>query len=101
LHLLRAVGAGDVKLFAMVGVWLGPQLLLGTTLITLLVGGLMAVAIMFTRRSTRSVLTNVRLMLTTAMVGTHAGKFAPIDSSLAGSVRMPYAVAIAASTLIH
>jgi prepilin peptidase CpaA len=25
LHLLRAVGAGDVKLLAMVGTWLGPQ----------------------------------------------------------------------------
>ena len=101
LHLLRTVGAGDVKLFAMVGVWLGPQLLLGTTLLTLLAGGLMALAIMFARRSTRSVLANVRSMLITAMVGAHAGKLTAFDSSLTASVRMPYAMAIAAGTLIH
>jgi len=101
LYLLRAVGAGDVKLLAMVGVWLGPQLLLGSTLLTLLAGGALALVTMFARRSARSVLGNLRLMVTTTMVGVHAGKVAPFDPSMTSGVRMPYAVAIATGTLAH
>jgi len=98
LYLLRAVGAGDVKLLAMVGVWLGPQLLLGATLLTLLAGGVLAIVVMLASRSSRQVLTNVRVMLTTALVGAQAGKLAPLDAPPPGSVRLPYAVAIAVGT---
>jgi prepilin peptidase CpaA len=98
LHLLRAVGAGDVKLLAMVGVWLGPELLLGATLLTLLAGGVMAVAMMLACGSARRVLGNVRLLLTTAIVGAHTGRPTPLDPSMTSGVRLPYAVPIAAGT---
>jgi prepilin peptidase CpaA len=101
LHLLRVLGAGDVKLFAMVGTWLGAQLLLGTLLLTLLAGGGMSLAIMLARRSSRRVLGNVRLMLTTAMVGMQSGRLGAFDPAMAGSVRLPYAVAIGTGTLAH
>jgi prepilin peptidase CpaA len=99
LHLLRILGAGDVKLLAMVGVWLGPQSLLGTTLLTLLAGGVLAIVMMLASGSARSVLGNVRLLLTTFMVGAQAGKLAAMDATMTGGVRLPYAVAIAAGTL--
>lgn len=99
LYLLRAVGAGDVKLLAMVGVWLGPQLLLGATLLTLLAGGVLAIVVMLASRSSRQVLTNVRVMLTTALVGVQAGKLAPLDAPPPGSVRLPYALPIAVGAL--
>jgi len=99
LYLLRAVGAGDVKLLAMVGVWLGPQLLLTATLMTLLAGGAMAVIVMLASRSSRQVLANVRTMLTTTLVGAQTGKLAALDAPPPGSVRMPYALAIAAGAL--
>ena len=99
LHLLRVVGAGDVKLLAMVGTWLGPQALLGATLATLVAGGLMALSIMAAKRSARTVLGNVRLMLTTAMLGLQAGTPQAFDRTLASGIRMPYAVAIALGTL--
>ena len=99
LYLLRAVGAGDVKLLAMVGVWLGPEMLLGATLLTLLSGGVMAIVVMLASRSSRQVLTNVRVMLTTAMVGVHAGKLTPFDAPPSTGVRLPYALAIGVGTL--
>jgi len=99
LHLLRILGAGDVKLLAMVGVWLGPQPLLGATLLTLLAGGAMAIVMMLASGSARSVLNNVRLLLTTLIVGAHAGKLAAMDATVTSGVRLPYALAIAAGTL--
>jgi len=98
LHLLRVVGAGDVKLLAMVGVWVGPQLLLGVTLLTLLAGGVMAITMMVATRTSRHVLSNVRLMLTTFVVGAHAGKITAIDNLATHDTRLPYALAIAAGT---
>jgi hypothetical protein len=42
MYLLRAMGAGDVKLMGLVGVFLGPLHVLGATLSILLVGGVLA-----------------------------------------------------------
>ena len=56
LYLLRALGAGDVKLLAMVGAWLGAPLLLGAALLTLLAGGAMALFVMVLSRTSRQVL---------------------------------------------
>jgi prepilin peptidase CpaA len=99
LYLLRAVGAGDVKLLAMVGAWLGPQLLLGATLLSVLAGGVMAIVVMLASRTSLQVLTNVRVMLTTAFVGMHAGKLSALDAPPPGSVRLPYALAIAIGSM--
>jgi prepilin peptidase CpaA len=99
LYVLRILGAGDVKLLAMVGVWLGPQLLLGATLLTLLIGGVLAVAMMLASGSVRNVLSTVRLLLTTFMVGAHAGKLTSMDLAVPSGVRLPYALAIGLGTL--
>lgn len=99
LHLLRVLGAGDVKLLAMAGVWLGPKLVLGAALLALVAGGALALATMFASGTTRRVLLNVRVMLTTAVVGAHAGRLSAFDSAMTTGVRMPYAIAIAAGTL--
>ena len=44
LHMIGGMGAGDVKLLAGVGAWMGPSIVLGSFLVTAVVGGLMAVA---------------------------------------------------------
>lgn len=99
LHLLRAVGAGDVKLLAMVGAWLGPQLLLGATLLTLVAGGVMSVVVMLASRSSRQVLENVRLMLTTSMIGAQTGNLTPLHAPMLSQLRLPYALAITLGTV--
>lgn len=99
LHLLRVLGAGDVKLLAMVGVWLGPRLLLGATLTTLLAGGLLAIAAMLIARRSREVLGNVRMLLTTLVLGLPAGRVPPLHLAAGHGARLPYALAIALGTL--
>lgn len=42
LYAIGGMGAGDVKLLAGVGAWVGPQLVLGAFLASAIVGGLMA-----------------------------------------------------------
>ncbi|HEX6705500.1 MAG TPA: A24 family peptidase [Albitalea sp.] len=101
LHLLRILGAGDVKLLAMVGVWVGPRLVIGTALLTLLAGGLLAIVMMLGTRTARRVLANVRVLLMTAFVGAQAGKPAPMDIAMTSGVRIPYAIAIAAGAIVQ
>jgi prepilin peptidase CpaA len=99
LYLLRAVGAGDAKLMAMVGAWLGPWLLLPALLGTLLAGGLLSLGAMLVTRTSRRVIANVRVMLTSVVVSAYGGKLAPLDAPAAHGVRVPYAIAIAVGTL--
>jgi prepilin peptidase CpaA len=98
LYLLRALGAGDVKLLAMVGAWLGAPLLGGATVLTLLAGGAMALFVMVFSRTSRQVLGNVRFMLTTAVIGAQTGRLAPLEAPGASSARLPYALAILPGT---
>jgi prepilin peptidase CpaA len=44
LHMIGGMGAGDVKLLAAVGAWMGPSIVLGSFVVSALVGGVMAVA---------------------------------------------------------
>src|SRR5438876_165329 len=50
-YMLRAFGAGDVKLLGMVGVWFGPRPMIGVFLLTLLAGGVVALAMALWNRS--------------------------------------------------
>ena len=44
LYMIGGMGAGDVKLLAGVGAWMGPSIVLGSFVVSALVGGVMAVA---------------------------------------------------------
>lgn len=99
LHLLRAIGAGDVKLLAMAGVWLGPKFVLGAALLTLVAGGLLAIVMMLSSGTGRRVLSNVRMLLTTSMIGVSAGRVVPLDVPVSGGPRLPYALAITIGVL--
>lgn len=44
LHMIGGMGAGDVKLLAGVGAWMGPAIVLGSFLVSAIVGGILAVA---------------------------------------------------------
>ncbi len=100
LHLLHAMGAGDVKLMAMVGAFMGPAAVANATLYTLLAGGLLSLAMMLGRGVAAQTLANIRLMLTDLAVRRSSGqapsmKLPPLQTTAA---RLPYAVAIAMGT---
>lgn len=100
LYLLRATGAGDVKLLAMVGAFVGVPTIWSAALYTLLAGGLLSLALMFGRGVTARTVDNIRCLLTDWALRLHTGRgaaLAPLDTTAA---RLPYALAISAGTVI-
>lgn len=99
MYLLRAMGAGDVKLMGMVGAFLGPADLIGALIATFIAGGVMALVVALWSKQLMSMLHNVKLMLFSGLLRMNAGQL-PVMNDLPVSVaRLPYAVAITAGTL--
>lgn len=98
LYLLRATGAGDVKLMGMIGAFIGTQPVLAATFYTFLAGGLLSLAFMFRPGVARQALANVRFLVSDWVLRTNTGhglRLAPLKTTAA---RLPYAVAIALGT---
>ena len=101
LYLVHAMGAGDVKLMAMVGGFLGPAGAAGVVLMTLVAGGVLAIAVALWSGALRHTLANVRFLMVDTMAKTlHSGS-ARIDAPPTSAGNLPYAVAIAAGTFVH
>ncbi len=94
-YMLRTLGAGDVKLLGMVGVWFGPRPMIGVFLLTLLVGGVLALVVALWNRSLRQALGNIRFMLTDTVVRVTSGGSGQVAAPARISGRLPYAIAIA------
>jgi len=60
---LRGMGAGDVKLLAAVGAWLGPLQVVSVALITTIAGGAIAVVVALLHGYLRAALTNLWMLL--------------------------------------
>jgi prepilin peptidase CpaA len=96
LYLLRTMGAGDVKLMAMTGAFLGPAAIPGAVLMTLLAGGILALAVAWRHGVVRSALANVHAMLALTLTGQRDAMAVP-----QAVATLPYALAITAGTWIH
>jgi prepilin peptidase CpaA len=101
MYAVRSLGAGDVKLLAMIGVWLGPTGVAWATLWTLLSGGVLAVVAALCAGALRRVLHNLYFMLTTTLLHVQAGHGAVIQPPAETTGRLPYAVAIVTGTAIE
>jgi prepilin peptidase CpaA len=101
LYLLRACGAGDLKLMAMAGAFIGAPTALRAVLFTLLAGGVLSLMFMLHRRVATQAIANLRFMLGDWLLRVRGGgqgvALAPLATTAA---RLPYAVAISAGTLI-
>jgi prepilin peptidase CpaA len=96
LYVLRGMAAGDVKMMATVGLFLGPSETLYACILTWCLGGAMGlVIIVFTRRWTAAY-TNLRGMLLPILLRLPP---APETAPPASVGSMPYGLAIALSTL--
>ncbi len=97
-YLVRAMGAGDVKLMAGVGSIAGASKIVEIALASAIAGGVMAVGYMIYRRSIRATLVNVIHLL--QFHWAHGAESHPdINLSNPSAARMPYGVAIAAGVL--
>lgn len=93
--LLRAIGAGDAKLMAAVGTFLGPVQATGAALLTLVAGGLLALVAALLSRTLPQVAANVRTIGITLAAGWRSG---PRLRDVPTTGRLPYAYAIASGT---
>jgi prepilin peptidase CpaA len=94
LYVLKGMGAGDVKLLAAIGSWLGPVGALWTALYGAMAGGVLALVVAFARGYTTKALKNVGTILKTwSSVGVQP--VPGLTLSDAGSVRLPYALPLA------
>jgi prepilin peptidase CpaA len=96
-YLLRAMGAGDVKLMAGIGSFVGPATAINVALFILVAGGVLAVVRMLWVGKTQLVLFNV----VSALSQWVPGSVARFDAATQSADRMPYALAMAGGLLAY
>lgn len=98
LHLLRAMGAGDVKLLAMVGAFVGPHTAVSAFVYTLLAGGLVSLVFLLGRGVAAQTFSNLKYLLTDWGVRASTGQGMRLAPLAGTAARLPYAVAISLGT---
>ena len=96
---LRGMGAGDVKLLAAVGAWLGPAQVIWVALITSVAGGILGLVVAAFHGYLRTAGLNIMSLL----FSWRASGIRPVEEmTLSGSrgPRLAYAVPIAVGTLV-
>ena len=101
LYLLRAMGAGDVKLMAMVGAFLGAGDILGAMLGTLISGGVMSLAVVLRRRAMLQLIDNLKVMMVSGFSSLVMGQVPATEVPAASVGKLPYALAIAVGTFAY
>ncbi|MFL6660288.1 MAG: prepilin peptidase [Massilia sp.] len=95
LYVMGGMAAGDVKLMATVGAFLGPALVFQASLATYCAGGVLALVMVLHQGRWRTAFANVLVMLQPLL-----WRRPPTASGAASVGGMPYAVAITAGTLL-
>lgn len=99
LFALGAMGAGDVKLMAALGAWMGWQPIVFIALYGAVAGGALALVVAARHRYTRTAATNVRTLLTHWwLVGIKPLPALTLESGTA--MRLPYAFPILAGVVV-
>lgn len=101
MYAFKTLGAGDVKLMAAIGSIIGPQAVLGAVLASLLAGGVLALAVSAWHGSLRQMTGNSYHLLLNSLMRGIAGQRPDIDAPAAPSGKLPYAIAIAAGTIVY
>jgi prepilin peptidase CpaA len=99
MYFLRVMGAGDVKLMAMVGAFVGPSDVVGVLCATFIVGGLIACVVALSSKNFTSLFQNLKFILIGSMVKISNGKFPLISDTPISVGNLPYAVAISIGTV--
>lgn len=93
----KYMGAGDVKLMAVIGIWLGWPGAIGAVLYVTAMGGLVAFFTALTHGSLGKLFKNISMGVTEIAV---TGKMTPIDPVNSAAPPLPYGVSIVVGTLV-
>jgi prepilin peptidase CpaA len=100
LYLIRAMGAGDVKLLAMVGAFLGPGDTFLAALASMIVGGVLSIVFVLVRGTAQRMFRNLGSLFQLGLLSVGGGS--KPDLQIGGGVsagKLPYGVAIAIGTI--
>ena len=100
LYLIRAMGAGDVKLLAMVGAFLGPWETFHAALASMVVGGVMAVVFVVARGTALRMFHNLVSLFQLGFLSVVGGSKPnlQIEADMSAG-KLPYGVSIAIGTI--
>jgi prepilin peptidase CpaA len=100
-YLIRAVGAGDVKLAAATGLFVGYPDMLWVNLLILLAGGVLSITWAVFSRQLGQTWGNLSTGFTQLWLRRSHGPSAELAPFPVSATRIPYALAIAAGTAVH
>ena len=100
LYLLGGMAAGDVKLMATVGAFVGPTLVLQASLATYICGGVLALVIVLFKRRAYEAFVNAGTLLQPLLLRFYGMRLGSDKAPSASVGGMPYAIAITAGTLV-
>ena len=101
LYLMRTMGAGDVKLMAMLGAFFGFEALPSLVLLVFLVGGVLVASRLFDGARRRAVFANLQLIILARFTALSGGGVGPqFDPRTDSADRLPYAFAISGGALL-
>jgi prepilin peptidase CpaA len=99
VYLLGGMGAGDVKLLSAVGAIVGPRLVFYAFIWTALVGGLMAMALIVSRKMVKRTFHNLKMLILGWILGV-SNREANLTIRNQSLITLPYGVAIAIGTTL-
>jgi prepilin peptidase CpaA len=98
IYALGGMGAGDVKLMAAIGIWIGPAGALHAALYAAMAGGILGLALAFARGIVRQTFHNVQLLILHWQVAGFS-PHAQLTLATATSPRLAYAVPVLIGTV--
>ncbi|SDA76931.1 MULTISPECIES: prepilin peptidase [unclassified Janthinobacterium] len=101
MYAIKTLGAGDVKLMAMVGAFVGPHAVFFCLLSSMLAGGVLALAVAAFHGTLRQAASNSYHLVLNSLMRAIAAQRPDIDAPAAPSGKLPYAIAIASGTLLY
>ncbi|MHA7679437.1 A24 family peptidase [Cupriavidus sp. PET2-C1] len=100
VYLLGGMGAGDVKLMGAIGAFTGPLGAAHVAVISCLAGGVLALSMMLLKKESRQTLASLSTLLLSLPFGARAMPSVNDEQRTSRSIKLPFAVAIAAGTLL-
>ena len=101
LYLNCTMGAGDVKLMAMVGAFLGPSPTLTITFLSFILGGALSIVIAVKNKKLRLLFTNIYDVLLGILLSMPITGMGKVERPRHSAGRMPYALVIAGGVSLY